>query len=148
MLPPAFASEWTANNPESIQIEQDATSYDMKLGDTLWIISTTINVNINSLASINNIDLSNGQQYSLPVEPVIHFRESEIKAVNSTGQAINEGVKVNDSNKIAADKPIGTDVSKDVADGKLQTTMLSDNLIILVNYLSLITMETQSLAIQ
>lgn len=115
---PAFASEWSANAPESISIEQGATSYTMKSGDTLWAIGMKINVNVNTLASVNNIDLSSGQQYSLPVGTVIHFSESEIKAVNSNGQAINNGVKVNDSNKIVANKPIGTDVSKDVADGK------------------------------
>lgn len=115
---PAFASEWSANAPESISIEQGATSYTMKSGDTLWAIGMKINVNVNTLASVNNIDLSSGQQYSLPVGTVIHFSESEIKAVNSNGQAINNGVKVNDSNKIVVNKPIGTDVSKDVADGK------------------------------
>ncbi|MGM0122908.1 hypothetical protein IGI37_000274 [Enterococcus sp. AZ194] len=115
---PAFAVEWTANTPESIQIAQGATSYTMKQGDTLWAIGMRINVNVNTLASVNNIDLSSGQQYSLPVGTVIHFSQSEIKATNSNGQALNNGVKVNDSNKIVKDKPIGTDVSKDVANGK------------------------------
>lgn len=114
---PAFASDWTANTPDSIQIEQGATSYTMKQGDTLWAIGMKINVNVNTLASVNNINLSSGEQYKLPVGTVIHFSESEIKVTNSTGQAINEGVQTNDSNKIVADKPIGTDVSKDVANG-------------------------------
>ncbi|MEK4150667.1 LysM peptidoglycan-binding domain-containing protein [Carnobacterium sp. FSL E2-0243] len=115
---PAFASEWSANAPESISIEQGATSHTMKQGDILWAIVMKINVNVNTLASINNINLSNGEQFTMPVGTVIHFSESEIKAVNSNGQAINNGVKVNDSNKIVANKPIGTDISKDVADGK------------------------------
>lgn len=115
---PALASEWTANTPESIQIEQGATSYTMKSGDTLWAIGVKINVNVNTLASVNNIDLDSGEQFSLKVGTVIHFSESEIKATNSNGQAVNEGVKANDSNKIVVDKPIGTDVSKDIADGK------------------------------
>lgn len=114
---PAFASEWVANTPESIQIEQGATSYTMKSGDTLWAIGMKINVNVNTLASINNIHLSSGEQFSLQVGTVINFSETEINAANSNGQAVNEGVKVNDSNKIVADKPIGTDVSKDVANG-------------------------------
>lgn len=124
---PAFASEWTANVPESIQVEQGATSYTMKSGDTLWAIGMKINVNVNTLASINNIDLSSDQQYSLPVGTVIHFSESEIKAVNSNGQAINNGVKANDSNKIVVNKPIGTDVSKDVADGKTSNSDIVGN---------------------
>lgn len=114
---PAFASEWSANAPESISIEQGATSYTMKQGDTLWAIGMKINVNVNTLASINNINLSNGEQFTMPVGTVINFSESEIKAVNPTGQAVNEGVKVNDSNKIVKDKPVGTDVSKDVSNG-------------------------------
>lgn len=114
---PAFASEWSANEPENISIEQGATSYTMKSGDTLWAIGMKINVNVNTLASINNINLSNGEQFTMPVGTVINFSESEIKAVNSNGQAVNEGVQVNDSNKIVKDKPIGTDVSKDVSNG-------------------------------
>ncbi|MCC4311604.1 hypothetical protein [Carnobacterium maltaromaticum] len=53
----------------------------------------------------------------MPVGTIINFSESEIKAVNPNGQAINNGVKVNDSNKIVKDKPVGTDVSKDVSNG-------------------------------
>lgn len=116
---PVFASEWVANTPESIHISQGSQSYTMKSGDTLWAIAIKTNININTLASINNINLSNGDQFTLQIGTVIHFDESKINAVDSTGSAINNGVKVNDSNKIVKDKPIGVDVSKDISDGKV-----------------------------
>lgn len=115
---PVFASEWVANTPDNIQIEQETNSYTMKYGDTLWAISVKININVNTLASVNNINLSSGEQFTLKVGTVIHFSEAQIKAVNSNGHAINDGVKVNDSNKIVVDKLIGVDVSKEVTDGK------------------------------
>ncbi|MDF0479664.1 LysM peptidoglycan-binding domain-containing protein [Vagococcus sp. PNs007] len=116
---PVLASEWVANTPESIQISQGSQSYTMKSGDTLWAIAIKTNINVNTLASINNINLSNGDQFTLQIGTVIHFDESKIKAVDSTGSAINKGVKVNDSNKIVKDKPIGANVSKEISAGKV-----------------------------
>lgn len=117
----SLANSWIANNPESILIDQGATSYTMKSGDTLWAIAVKTNVNVNTLASVNNINLTSGEQFVLQVGTVINFSESEIKATNSNGQAINDGVQTNDSNKIVADKPVGADVSAEVTHGNIST---------------------------
>lgn len=125
---PAFASTWLANAPESIQIKENDTSYTMVYGDTLWAISMKINVNIQTLASINNIDLSAGEEYHLAVGTVIKWdKQGKLVAETSDGQPITDGIKTNDSNKIIPDKPIGKDVTNDVKDNNITDNQINGN---------------------
>lgn len=125
---PAFASTWVANTPESIQIKENDTSYTMVYGDTLWAISVKINVNVQTLASINNIDLSAGEEYHLAVGTVIKWdKQGKLVAETSDGQPITDGIKTNDSNKIIPDKPIGEDVTNDVKDNNITDNQINGN---------------------
>ncbi|KAF1296439.1 hypothetical protein BAU15_12855 [Enterococcus sp. JM4C] len=123
---PVVASSWKANTPESIQIKETDTSYTMVYGDTLWAISIRININVQTLAAINDIDLAAGEEYHLAVGTVIRWDKSgNITAETPTGEKINAGVKVNDSNKVVAEKPIGTDVTADVKDNKVSDVQIN-----------------------
>ncbi|GEU14231.1 hypothetical protein QuyetLC_26850 [Bacillus anthracis] len=125
---PAFASTWVANTPESIQIKENDTSYTMVYGDTLWAISVKINVNVQTLASINNIDLSAGEEYNLAIGTVIKWdKQGKLVAETSDGQPITDGIKANDSNKIIPDKPIGEDVTNDVKDNNITDNQINGN---------------------
>ncbi|KAF1296440.1 hypothetical protein BAU15_12860 [Enterococcus sp. JM4C] len=123
---PVLASTWKANTPESIQIKENDTSYTMVYGDTLWAISMKININVQTLAAINNINLAAGEEYNLAVGTVIRWDKSgNITAETPTGKKINTGVKANNSNKIVADKPIGTDVTADVKDNNVSDDQIN-----------------------
>lgn len=115
------AKEWTANTPQSIQIEEGATSYTLKYGDTLWAVSMKVNINVQTLASINNIDLTSGEQYNLAVGTVINFDGSKLSAISPEGEVIGEEIVANDSNKIDPSKPIGTDVTDSVVNGTVSS---------------------------
>lgn len=112
----AHAEEWVANTPESIQIEQGATSYKLKSGDTLWAISTRINVNVETLAQVNNIDLASGQQYNLAVGTVISWTDKVVTATDTNGTVIGQA-PITESSKIVKDKAVGENVQQDVANG-------------------------------
>lgn len=123
---PAMASTWVANTPESIQIKENDTSYTMVYGDTLWAISMKINVNVQTLASINNIDLSAGEEYHLAVGTVIKWdKRGTLFAETANGQQITGGIKTNDSNKIIPNKPIGEDVTNDVKDNNITDSQIN-----------------------
>lgn len=125
---PAFASTWVANAPESIQIKENDTSYTMVYGDTLWAVSMKINVNVQTLASINNIDLSAGEEYHLAVGTIIKWdKQGKLVAETSDGQPITDGIKTNDSNKIIPDKPIGEDVTNTVTDNNITDNQINGN---------------------
>lgn len=112
----AHAEEWTANTPESIQIEQGVTSYEMVKGDTLWAISIRINVNVETLAQVNNIDLASGQQYSLQVGTVISWTDKVVTATDANGTVIGQA-PITESSKIVKDKAVGENVQQDVVNG-------------------------------
>ncbi|WP_161842996.1 LysM peptidoglycan-binding domain-containing protein [Candidatus Enterococcus huntleyi] len=112
------AETWVANTPESIQIKENDTSYIMKKGDTLWAIATRININVETLAAANGIDLASGQQYYLQVGTKISWADGVVKATDVNGKAVNKGVKLTDDNKVVKDKPVGENVQKDVKTGK------------------------------
>ncbi|MHC5268850.1 LysM peptidoglycan-binding domain-containing protein [Enterococcus sp. LJL98] len=114
----ASETGWTANTPESIVIKQGDTSYTMKRGDTLWAIGMKININVKTLAEVNNIDLASGQQYSLQIGTVIKWDNGKLEVTDTNGNKVGEGLELNDSNKIVKDKPIGEDVTNDVNNGK------------------------------
>ena len=125
---PVLASTWKANTPESIQIKEGQTSYTMVSGDTLWAISTKINVNVQTLASINSIDLASGEEYRLAIGTVIKWdKRGNLVAETPDGKQVNDGVKVNDSNKIIPDKPIGSDVTEDVKDNNISDNQIDGN---------------------
>lgn len=112
----AHAEEWTANTPESIEIAQGATSYTMKKGDTLWAIATRININVETLATANNIDLHSGQQYHLAVGTVISWADGYVKATNSNGTVIGQ-TPITEDCKIDKTKPVGSNVQESVVNG-------------------------------
>ncbi|HGW2909486.1 TPA: MucBP domain-containing protein [Enterococcus faecalis] len=112
----AHAEEWVANTPESIQIEQGATSYTLKSGDTLWAISVKINLNVTPLAEANNIDLASGQQYSLQVGTVISWTDKVVTATDANGTVIGQA-PITESSKIVKDKSVGENVQQDVVNG-------------------------------
>ncbi|MBO0467493.1 MucBP domain-containing protein [Enterococcus plantarum] len=99
-----YADNWTANNPESIQIESGATSYTLKNGDTLWAISQVTNIKVETLAKINNIDLNSGEQYSLEVGRVIYFDGNHITVKDKGGNIIADKV-LDDNDKVDSSKP-------------------------------------------
>ncbi|WP_207941546.1 hypothetical protein DOK78_000315 [Enterococcus sp. DIV2402] len=120
------STTWKANTPESIKIVEGQNSSTMVEGDTLWAIGMKINVNIKTLAVVNNINLSNGEEYHLKIGTVIRWdRVGNLTAETSEGKQINEGVELKDSNKIISTKPIGADVTSDV-----QSKGISDEQII------------------
>lgn len=125
---PVLASTWKANTPESIQIKEGQTSYTMVAGDTLWAISMKINVNVQTLSSINNIDLSSGEEYRIAIGTVIKWdKHGNLVAETPDGKQVNDGVKVNNSNKIIPDKPIGTDVTDNIKNNNISDNQIDGN---------------------
>lgn len=85
------ASPWSANGSESSQMLQAGNGYEIVAGDTLWSISENTNLNVQTLADLNGIDLSNGGQFSLPVGRVITFDGMNVAITESdTGEVIVE----------------------------------------------------------
>lgn len=99
-----YADNWTANNPESIQIENGATSYTLKNGDTLWAVSQVTNIKVEILAEINNINLNSGEQYNLEIGRVIYFDGNHITILNKDGNIVADKV-LNDNDKVDSSKP-------------------------------------------
>lgn len=112
----AHAEEWVANTPESIQLTEGSNSYTMKRGDTLWAIATRININVETLAQANNIDLASGQQYHLAVGTVISWNDKVVTATNANGTVIGQA-PITESSKIVKDKAVGENVQQDVVNG-------------------------------
>lgn len=98
-----YAEEWSANAPESIQIESGATSYTLKNGDTLWAISQVTNIKVETLAEINNIDLNSGEQYSLEIGRIIYFDGNHVTVRDSNGNVIADKV-LDDNDKVDISK--------------------------------------------
>ncbi|MGF2144876.1 LysM peptidoglycan-binding domain-containing protein [Vagococcus fluvialis] len=114
------STTWKANTPESIKIVDGQNSYTMVEGDTLWAIGMKINVNVETLSAINNINLSNGEEYHLAVGTIIKWDKSgNLIAQTPNGNQVNQGIKVEDSNKIIPSKPIGSDVTGDVIENNI-----------------------------
>ncbi|PZL76720.1 hypothetical protein CI088_02425, partial [Enterococcus plantarum] len=99
-----YADNWTANNPESIQIESGATSYTLKNGDTLWAISQVTNIKVETLAEINNINLNSGEQYNLEIGRIIYFDGNHITVKDKDGNIVADKV-LNDTDKVDSSKP-------------------------------------------
>lgn len=105
-----YADNWTANTPESIQIEDGATSYTLKEGDTLWAISQVTNIKVETLAEINNIDLSSGEQYTLEIGRVIHFDGNHVTVKDSNGNVVADKV-LDDTDKVDTSKTFNNQTS-------------------------------------
>lgn len=106
----AYADNWTANSPDSIQIEDDATSYTLKEGDTLWAISQVTNIKVETLAEINNIDLASGDQYSLEIGRVIYFDGNHVVVKDSSGNVVADKV-LDDSDKVDTSRTFNNQTS-------------------------------------
>ena len=106
---PTEATAWVANSPESLSIRSGQTSYTLKLGDTLWAISQRTNLTIQTLADVNNINLSLGEQYNLPIGRTIYFDGNKVTVKEANGSFVKE-VIMTDDNKVDTSKDIGEPV--------------------------------------
>ncbi|MDA9471146.1 LysM peptidoglycan-binding domain-containing protein [Enterococcus sp. 5H] len=122
----AHADEWRANNPESINITSDQSSYTMVSGDTLWAISQRINLTVSTIAEINNINLLSGEQYQLPVGRIIYFRGEKVTVAEADGSIINE-TTITDANKVDPSKNVGEPIVRNEAAGTPNTPVNSTN---------------------
>ncbi|SDB01759.1 signal peptide-containing protein, YSIRK family [Streptococcus henryi] len=94
------ADSWVANSPSTIKIAEGATSYTLKYGDTLWAVSQVIDIPVEALAQLNNIDLTTGQQYHLPVGYVIKWSadKSKLSLTDAEGNVQKELQRTADGN--------------------------------------------------
>jgi len=84
------SSTWTANNSETTQTVESQNSFEVNQGDTLWSLSSETNVNIQTLADLNGLNLSEGGQGSLPTGRMISFDGMDaIVTDKSTGEVIS-----------------------------------------------------------
>ncbi|HEM2794827.1 TPA: LysM peptidoglycan-binding domain-containing protein [Streptococcus suis] len=90
----ASADTWVANSPESILIVPGQTTYELKLGDTLWAISQKINTTVENLAELNGIDLLAGEEKRLSVGRQIVLPGAGTSTVekNQADEVTSEGV--------------------------------------------------------
>lgn len=93
------ATSWTANLPNTIQLVEGQTSYTMVLGDTLWAISQRTNLTVQTLADINSVNLSLGEQYKLPVGRTIYFNGDKVTVKNGAGDVVSETI-ITDQQKV------------------------------------------------
>lgn len=105
----ATTANWKANSPESILIKEGQKSYTLVLGDTLWAISQRTNITVETLANINNIDLSKGEQYFLPVGRLIHFDGNKVIVMEPNGNVVSETI-INDEQKVNPQQNVGEPV--------------------------------------
>ncbi|HEM6035840.1 TPA: LysM peptidoglycan-binding domain-containing protein [Streptococcus suis] len=88
------ADTWVANTPESIQIVPGQTTYELKLGDTLWAISQKINTSVEELAQMNGINLLAGEEKRLSVGRKIVLSGAGTSTVekNQADEVTSDGV--------------------------------------------------------
>ncbi|BCK46593.1 hypothetical protein DAT300_21320 [Streptococcus suis] len=90
----ASADTWVANSPESILIVPGQTTYELKLGDTLWAISQKINTSVEELAQMNGINLLAGEEKRLSVGRKIVLSGAGTSTVekNQADEVTSDGV--------------------------------------------------------
>ncbi|MGQ7462195.1 LysM peptidoglycan-binding domain-containing protein [Streptococcus suis] len=92
----ASADTWVANSPESIQIVPGQSTYELKLGDTLWAISQKINSSVEELAQLIGINLLAGEEKRLSVGRQIVLPGAGVSTStvekNQTDEATSNGV--------------------------------------------------------
>lgn len=98
----ASADTWVANTPESIQIVPGQTTYELKLGDTLWAISQKINTSVEELAQLNGINLLAGEEKRLSVGRQIVLPDAGVSP--ST-------VEKNQADEVTSDGVVNTNLS-------------------------------------
>ncbi|HEM6592204.1 LysM peptidoglycan-binding domain-containing protein [Streptococcus suis] len=96
----ASADTWVANSPESILIVPGQTTYELKLGDTLWAISQKINTTVENLAELNGIDLLSGEEKRLSVG-----RQIVLPGVGTTT------IEKNPADEVTSDGVVNTNLS-------------------------------------
>lgn len=106
----SYAASWTANTPEMLKIQDGQTSYTMVLGDTLWAISQRTNLTVQALADINEINLTLGEQYLLPVGRTIYFDGNTVIVKEANGNVVSETI-VTDEQKVNPDQNVGESVN-------------------------------------
>lgn len=111
-----YASElWVANTPDMLVIQSGQSSYTLVLGDTLWAISQRTNLTVQTLADINSINLTSGEQFSLPVGRTIYFNGEKVTVKDATGTVINESI-ITDTQKVNPSQPVGESVTQNYSD--------------------------------
>ncbi|WP_025730194.1 CAP domain-containing protein [Atopobacter phocae] len=110
---------WKATQPNQITIQEKNTEYTMKKGDTLWAIAMRTNINIQTLAAINNVRLSEGDQYHLPVGLTIKFGQEKITISSPNSDVLSTKITINNTNKVISNQPIGTDITQFVEEGDI-----------------------------
>ncbi|MGG5340991.1 LysM peptidoglycan-binding domain-containing protein [Enterococcus sp. AZ192] len=108
-------TNWSPNSPDMIQIKDGEKSYTLVLGDTLWAISQRTNLTVQTLAEVNSIDLSKGEQYFLPVGRVIYFEGDVVTVKDNQGNVINE-TTITDENKVNPNQGVGETVNPSVTE--------------------------------
>lgn len=108
-------TNWSPNSPDMIQIKDGEKSYTLVLGDTLWAISQKTNLTVQTLAEVNSIDLSKGEQYFLPVGRVIYFEGDVVTIKDNQGNVINE-TTITDENKVNPNQSVGEIVNPSVTE--------------------------------
>ncbi|MBO4127856.1 LysM peptidoglycan-binding domain-containing protein [Streptococcus suis] len=94
----ASADTWIANTPESIMITPGQTSYELKLGDTLWAISQKINASVEELAELNGINLLAGEEKRLSVGRKIVLPRANLE--ETTESPVNINLSTSNANVI------------------------------------------------
>ncbi|WP_449449096.1 LysM peptidoglycan-binding domain-containing protein [Streptococcus suis] len=94
----ASADTWVANTPESIMITPGQTSYELKLGDTLWAISQKINASVEELAELNGINLLAGEEKRLSVGRKIVLPRANLE--ETTESPVNTNLSTSNANVI------------------------------------------------
>lgn len=98
----SLADSWTANSPDQIEISEGQTSYTLRRGDTLWLISQKINTTVENLAEINGIDLSVGEEKRLSVGRKITLPGASSEAFTNIQNPVDE---------ISVESPVNTNLS-------------------------------------
>lgn len=109
----AEASEWTANTPESIQIAQGATSYQFKLGDTVWAVATNQNLQTNFILNLNGLNSESAR--TLPIGYTLLLTNNtdgtaDVTVQNQEGKTVASGTATN-SDKVDETKPFGSSLT-------------------------------------
>lgn len=125
----AEASEWTANTPESIQIAQGATSYQFKLGDTVWAVATNQNLQTNFILNLNGLNSESAR--TLPVGYTLSLAKNadgtaNVTVQNQEGKTVASGTATN-SDKVDETKPFGSNPTTNTNSNEISNGGSSSN---------------------
>lgn len=125
----AEASEWIANTPESIQIGQGATSYQFKLGDTVWAVATNQNLQTNFILNLNGLNSESAR--TLPVGYTLSLANNadgtaNVTVQNHEGKTVASGTATN-SDKVDETKPFGSNPTTNTNSNEISNSGISSN---------------------